>query len=162
MVIAWVVLGVLLLAVELHHLAFFALFGAAGAFAAALAAMVWPEFLAVQVFVAVAVASAGIVLVRPLMSSALARGGDGQVARGVHGTLVGEEVLTLDEVGDAHHAGHVRLAGERWLAVSGPDTPIPPGTRVLVTGVQGTTLVVWPVGGYAPMLDDPTFDPEES
>ena len=36
MAIAWVALGVLLLAVELRHLAFFALFGAAGAFAAAL------------------------------------------------------------------------------------------------------------------------------
>ena len=161
MAIAWVALGVLLLAVELRHLAFFALVGAAGAFAAALAAVVWPELLVVQVLLAVVVATIGIVLVRPLMSNALARSGEGHPARGVHGTLVGEEVLTLDEVGDAHHAGHVRLAGERWLAVSGSDAPIPPETRVLVTGVQGTTLVVWPVDGPA-ALSQPPIDPSES
>lgn len=149
MVVAWVALGVLLLAVELRHLAFFALFGAAGAFAAALAALVWPELLVVQVLLAVVVATVGIVLVRPLMSNVLPRANEGHPARGVHGTLVGEEVLTLDEVGDAHHVGHVRLAGERWLAVSGSDEPIPADTRVVVTGVQGTTLVVWPVDGHS-------------
>ena len=117
--------------------------------------------LVVQVLLAVVVATIGIVLVRPLMSNALARSGEGHPARGVHGTLVGEEVLTLDEVGDAHHAGHVRLAGERWLAVSGSDAPIPPETRVLVTGVQGTTLVVWPVDGPA-ALSQPPIDPSES
>jgi membrane-bound ClpP family serine protease len=50
----------------------------------------------------------------------------------------------LDEV------GHVRLAGERWRAVSGADVPIPPGTTVLVTAVRGTTLTVWPVDGHLP------------
>ena len=34
-VLVWLILGVVLLAVELRHLAFYALFGAAGAFAAA-------------------------------------------------------------------------------------------------------------------------------
>jgi membrane-bound ClpP family serine protease len=65
----------------------------------------------------------------------------------VHGGLVGQEVLTLDLVGGSDRVGHVRLAGERWRAISGDDAPIPPGTRVLVTAVQGTTLTVWPVGG---------------
>ena len=35
------------------------------------------------------------------MSEALHRRTDGHPGRGVHGTLVGEEVLTLDAVGDA-------------------------------------------------------------
>ena len=35
MVVLWIVVGVALLAVEMHHLAFFALFAAVGAFAAA-------------------------------------------------------------------------------------------------------------------------------
>jgi hypothetical protein len=46
--------------------------------------------------------------------------------------------------------GHVRLAGERWRAVSGAEVAIPAGTPVLVTAVEGTTLVVWPVGGHLP------------
>jgi membrane-bound ClpP family serine protease len=67
------------------------------------------------------------------------------VARGVHGGLVGQEVITVDLVGDAHRAGHVRLAGERWLAVSATGTAIPADTPVLVTAVEGTTLHVLPL-----------------
>jgi len=42
-VLAWLILGVVLLAVEIRHLAFFALFGAAGSFAAALVAVFLPS-----------------------------------------------------------------------------------------------------------------------
>ena len=52
--------------------------------------------------------------------------------------------MTLDRVG-ANGAGHVRLAGERWLAVSAIGTPIAPNTPALVTAVEGTTLLVLPV-----------------
>ena len=43
------------------------------------------------------------------------------------------------------------LAGERWLAVSGSDDPLPAGTKVLITGVEGTTLIVWPANGHLPV-----------
>jgi hypothetical protein len=71
----------------------------------------------------------------------------------VHGTLVGEEVITLDVVGDAHAIGHVRLAGERWLATSGSGVEIPAGSKVVVTEVQGTTLTVWPIDGGLTLPD---------
>ena len=152
-VVAWLLLGVVLLAFELHHFAFFALFGAIGAFAAALVALVAPSAIPLQLLVAVLAAGIGIVAVRPKMSKALHRRNEGKLGRGVHGTLVGEEVLTLDVVGDARHPGHVRLAGERWLAVSGSERDIPAGTHVLVTAVQGTTLEVWPVEGETGYID---------
>ena len=148
MALAWLVLGILLVAVELTHFAFFALFGALGAFAAAIVAWIAPSTVPLQVFVAVAVAGLGIWLVRPLISDAFhQRRQHGHVSPGVHGGLVGQEVLTLDAVGDASTPGHVRLAGERWLAVSGGDLAIPAGTKVIVTAVAGTTLVVWPLDG---------------
>ena len=152
LVVVWLVLGVVLLLFELHHLAFYALFGAIGSLAAALVAVFAPSAVAVQAGVAVGVGLAGVVAVRPFVSKAFeVRHGHG--ARGVHGGLVGQEAMTLDQVGAAHLVGHVRLAGERWLAVSGGGGTIPAGTTVLVTAVQGTTLVVWPlddIGGGAP------------
>jgi membrane protein implicated in regulation of membrane protease activity len=166
MVIAWLVLGVVLLLAELRHFGFFALFGSLGAFAAAVVAAAWPEAIPVQVAVAVVVAVVGILAFRPMMSEAFHRRyQEGRLGRGVHGTLVGEEVLTLDAVGDENHVGHVRLAGERWLATSGGGTEIPAGTAVVVTGVQGTTLIVWPVDGrFIPELpqsaDDSADRPE--
>jgi membrane protein implicated in regulation of membrane protease activity len=153
--IAWLALAVVLIAFELHHLAFFALFGALGAVAAAVVAAVWPEAYAAQVAAFVVVSTVGIVAVRPWMSDAMHRRHDGRLGRGVHGALVGEEVLTLDTVGDARHLGHVRLAGERWLAASGSGQPIPADTVVLVTAVNGTTLTVWPVDGERPAVELP-------
>jgi membrane protein implicated in regulation of membrane protease activity len=159
MVVAWLVLGVILLAFEMRHFAFYALFGALGCLAASITALFVP-FIPVQVVVAAAVAAVGIVAVRPMMSRRFnAHEDHGPLGRGVAGTLVGEEVMTLDAVGDTHAPGHVRLAGERWLATSGSGTPIPQGARVLVTAVAGTTLVVWPVDGVVAPLPIPESTP---
>ena len=161
MIVAWLVLGIALLLFELHHMAFYVLFGSAGAFAAAAVALVAPDAIALQTGAAVGVTVVGVVAVRPYLSKAFHHRRDNlHVARGVHGGLVGQEAITLDEVGQAHHVGHVRLAGERWLAVSGGGT-IAAGTPVLVMAVQGTTLLVWPLDGVAgppPAIDPGTND----
>ena len=140
MVLVWFVIALALLAVELHHLALFAVFGAGGAGAAALVAWVTPWSIPVQVAVAVAVAAVGVVVVRPNMSRAFAHRGPGVSIAGVHGGLVGATGVTLDEVGRLD--GHVRLLGETWLAVAVDAGPIAVGTHVFVVGVEGTTLKV--------------------
>jgi membrane protein implicated in regulation of membrane protease activity len=122
-----------------------------GCFAGAAVAAFFPGAIAAQVVTAVIVAAAGILLVRGRVSAAFAHRSEGEPGPGVHGGLVGQEVLTLDRVGGLDRVGHVLLAGERWLAVSGADVALPPGTRVLVTGVEGTTLTVWPVDGHLPV-----------
>ena len=144
---AWLVLGITLVGIELHHWAFYALFGALGAFAAAGIAFANPGAIVLQLVVAVIVAVVGVVGVRPLMSRITDRRSSGHVAKGVHGGIIGQQVLTLDEVGDAHHAGHALLAGERWLATSGSGQPIPPRTNAVITAVAGTTLILWAVEG---------------
>jgi membrane protein implicated in regulation of membrane protease activity len=146
-VIAWLVVGAVLLLFELHHYAFYALFVAIGSFAAAVVALAAPSAIGLQAGVAGGLAVGGIVVVRPFVSKAFHHRQGGRVAHGVHGGLIGEEVVTLDDVGDTHHVGHVRLSGERWLAVSGTGTSIAAGTTVVVTSIRGTTLVVLPVDG---------------
>jgi membrane protein implicated in regulation of membrane protease activity len=144
-VVAWLLIGALLLLLEMHHWAFYALFGAIGAFGAAVVALFAPTAIPAQAAVGAGLCAAGVVAVRPLVSKALDARRTGHVIRGVHGGLVGLEAVTLDEVGDAHRSGHVRLTGERWLAISGGGEPIPPDSTVVVTAVRGTTLVVWPL-----------------
>jgi membrane protein implicated in regulation of membrane protease activity len=160
MVIAWVVLGVGLLLFEMHHMAFYALFGAIGALAAALVAVFLPDAILLQGLVAVVLTVLGVVVARPYVSRTFHQHRGGHVTRGVHGGLVGQEAVTLDEVGDEHSIGHVRLAGERWLAISG-STSIPAGTPVFVTALRGTTLIVWPVDAIDPStapLEPPRTD----
>jgi membrane protein implicated in regulation of membrane protease activity len=161
--IAWIAVGVVLIGVEVHHLAFYALFGAVGCFAAAIVSAVAPDAIALQVIAAVVVAVLGIVLLRPAVSAAVTQRRGGVRTTGVHGGLVGQEVVTLDTVGGHGEVGHVRLAGERWRAVSGNEQPIPVGTKVLVTAVQGTTLVVWPADGHFPhVLPEVNGEQEQS
>ena len=140
MPIVWIVIAVLLVAVELHHFAFFAVFGAAGAAAAAVVAVIAPSLVPLQIAVAVLVAAGGVLLGRPYMSRAFARNPGIRIG-GVHGGLVSARGVTLDEVGGAN-PGHVRILGERWLAVSAYGDLIPPATPVIVTEVTGTTLTV--------------------
>ena len=147
MAVVWLILAVVLVAFELHHWAFYAMFGAIGALAAAAIAIAVPGALGLQCAVAVAVATTGVLGVRPFMSRITHRQVDGNVAKGVHGGIVGQSVLTLDEVGDEHHVGHALLAGEKWLATSGSGLPIPPNTTATITAISGTTLVLWAVEG---------------
>jgi NfeD-like C-terminal, partner-binding len=44
------------------------------------------------------------------------------------------------------------MTGQQWLAVSGGGVTIPADTPVIVTAVEGTTLIVWPLDG--PQLED--------
>lgn len=145
MLVAWLVVGVALLVVELHHLAFFALFAAVGAFGAAAVAAVAPDAVALQAAVAAGLTLGGVLAVRPYVSRVYDERRNPHQIRGTHGGLVGGEGMTLDRVSDDHGAGHVRLYGERWLAVSGAERSIPAGVAVVVTAVRGTTLVVWPL-----------------
>jgi membrane protein implicated in regulation of membrane protease activity len=150
-VVAWVLAGVVLLLFEMHHLAFYALFLAIGAFAAAVVSAAAPDAYAVQAAAFVGLSVVGVVGARPFVSQAFHHRRGGHVALGVHGGIVGQQAVTLDQVGDVHQIGHVRLAGERWLAVTGGQK-IEPGQPVVVTAVRGTTLEVWPVdelqGGF--------------
>ncbi|HEY7625800.1 MAG TPA: NfeD family protein [Ilumatobacteraceae bacterium] len=141
MALVWILLCVALVGVELHHLAFFAIFGAAGAGAAAIVAAFAPGAILLQVLVAVVVSVAGVALIRPHMSQISARHGPGAAVRGVHGGLVGARGQTIDEV-RFDPSGHVRLLGETWLAVTADGSKIPPSTPVIVTNVVGTTLTV--------------------
>ena len=52
----------------------------------------------------------------------------------------------MDIVGDELHPGHVRLAGEAWLAITEDHSTIGASAAVVVSAVRGTTLVVRPAG----------------
>jgi membrane protein implicated in regulation of membrane protease activity len=145
--IAWLVAGLLLLAVEAHTTAFYALFIAMGAFAGAVVSGIGlPIWLAAIAFAVVA--AGGTAIIRPALKDSWDRHQGPRLALpGSSDSLVGQRALTVDEVGDEHHPGHAKLAGERWLAVTEEPGGVRPDTSVMVVEVRGTTLVVMPFGG---------------
>jgi len=144
----WFVAALALLVLELASPTFYSVFLAFGAFAAGLLDLAIPTSpIWLQATVAIAVAMVGVVVLRPFLSRRLRRSGEPPLTPGIHGGFVGQRALPLDEIGDELHPGHVRLAGESWLAYSEDHGLIPTGTAVIVTAVRGTTLVVKPVSG---------------
>ena len=143
MLILWIVAAALLLAIEVHTTAFYAVFIAAGLVVAAvidgLTGPLWLQLVAIGV-----VSVLGVVVARPPLVRMLERRRPDIVLAGVQ-NIVGQRAMTVDEVGDEHHPGHALLAGERWLAISENGAPLPPDSPVTVAAIRGTTLVVRPI-----------------
>ena len=58
--------------------------------------------------------------------------------------LIGEMATVVEDIGGFGEVGMVRVGREEWRAESGDQTPISNGTRVRVTEVTGTRVVVLP------------------
>jgi membrane protein implicated in regulation of membrane protease activity len=140
-VLVWLAAAAILLAIELHHMAFFAMFGSVGCIGGALVASYAPHVYVAQFGFALIICAFGILIARPYVSRAFARRHEGNIPRGVHGGIVGTSVVALDSV-TVEPGGHVRLVGENWLAVSGDGTMFAAGDIAIVESVTGTTLTV--------------------
>jgi membrane protein implicated in regulation of membrane protease activity len=67
---------------------------------------------------------------------------------------IGREAVVLDEIpAGTGETGTVRLDRERWRAETVNGEPVPVGSTVLVTRVDGTRLVVLPLDVPPPSLD---------
>jgi membrane protein implicated in regulation of membrane protease activity len=136
----WLIGALLLLAVEAHTQALYAVFIAAAFFAAAIAdglgAALW-----VQGVVVAVVGLGGIAGIRRPVARRFQRTHGVLAIPGVYGGFVGQKALVLDEVGDEHHPGHAQLAGQSYLAIT-EGAPLAANTEVIVAAVRGTTLIV--------------------
>jgi membrane protein implicated in regulation of membrane protease activity len=136
MAVAWVVFAIALGIAEVLSVAFYAAFLAVGALVAALAAAVGFDVI-VQAIVFLVFSLLGIGVVRPfLVRTRLPRLTSGAPA------MIGQSAVVVDPISGTHEPGHVRIAGERWLAVSADGAPIPQGATVYIAEIKGTTLVV--------------------
>ena len=145
--VVWLVAGLLLVGLEVHSQAFFAIFLAAGAFAATIVSAVGlPIWLSAIVFAGVSLG--GTLLIRPPLTLWAQRHMAPRLQMpGASDSLIGSQALTVDAVGDVNHPGHARLAGENYLAVTTAPGGLAAQTPVKVVEIRGTTLVVMPLTG---------------
>lgn len=116
---------------------------AVGAGAAGLSAVVGAP-LWLQVVIGVGVSLAGIAFVRPIALRHLKKSTP-LTLTGVD-TLPGATGRALSEI--TRHDGRITLKGEIWSARLDPDVtsdPVPDGTDVVVTRIDGATALVFPV-----------------
>lgn len=140
---AWGVLGIGLAALELLTLEFTLLMLASGAFAGGLTALVFPGLWWLQVIVALTVAVGTLFLLRPTL---LAKVRNAPGYRSSLESLVGTSGRATAQIDG--HGGEAKVAGQVWEARSfDPDTTIPAGQPVEVYGLEGVTLIVYPLDG---------------
>jgi membrane protein implicated in regulation of membrane protease activity len=144
--ILWLAITVAFITLEVHTGAFYAVFVAVGAAAAAvtdlLGGSLWLQGILFGILTI-----GGWALVRPWLRARFDRSVPIVKFRGIQASadgLVGQPAMTVDTVGDEHHPGHALFAGERWLAVTDTLEPLPAQVPVVVVAVRGTTLLVRP------------------
>lgn len=138
---AWGIVAMGLAAAELLTLDLTLLMLAAGALAGGVTALVFPALWWLQVLVAVAVAVATLFLLRPTL---LARVRNAPGYRSSLDTLVGSSGVATAEI--TGQTGEVKVAGQVWEARSfDPSVRILEGHEIEVYGLDGVTLIVYPV-----------------
>jgi len=141
--VVWAIVAAVALGIEIFTLDLtFALIGVGalvGAGVALAGAPLWASVLA-----AAGVSLAGIVVVRPIALRHLRRLPIG--ARTGVDAIPGTEGLALTEI--STDDGRMKLRGEEWSARLDPDItsiPVPGGTRLVVTRIDGATALVHPI-----------------
>ena len=135
--VVWLLAGLVLVGMEVHTQAFYALFLALGAFAATVVAL-FPTQVWLQAVIGAAVAIVGTLAVRPTPASpnfSARHLGPKLAMPGASDNLVGQAALTLEPVGDENHPGHARLFNEKWLAVTTDPGGVPAHQQVTVVEV---------------------------
>lgn len=138
MIAALIAVGIEIFTVDLTF-ALIAVGAGSAAVAAAVGAPLW-----LQAVIGVGVSVAGIAFVRPIALKHLRRS-TGTTLTGVE-ALPGSRARVLSEV--TKDDGRISLKGEVWSARLDLDvtsTPVPDGSEVVVTRIDGATALVFPV-----------------
>ncbi len=135
--ILWLVLFLVLAAIESLTLDLFFLMLSAGSLAALIATFLGAPFV-LQVVVFCVVALLMIAVVRPIALKHLKKGPREQ--RNNIERLIGETAMTLEPV--TGNSGLVKLGGDTWSAKTADGSSVEAGQRVSVSRIDGATAVV--------------------
>jgi membrane protein implicated in regulation of membrane protease activity len=142
MLIFWIVVALAFAVGEVLTTGFFALFLTIAAIGAAVTAAFGLDLL-VQGIVFAVLSVVGILVARPpLMAWARHRYRGGPVVLSGAQEMIGRTGLVIDSIKGAHQAGHVKIMGERWPAVTADGSPVKEGAEVRVVDIHDATLVV--------------------
>lgn len=137
-VLAWTILLVVLVLVELATMGLTTIWFAAGALAALIAAACnAPLFVQIALFLAVSVIT--LVFTRPI---AMRYFNTGRTRTNVQ-SLIGQKGIVTGEIDNLKGSGQVTLNGMEWTArSSAEDCVIPEGGVVIVRRIDGVKLIV--------------------
>lgn len=138
MFLAWLVIGIVLLVIELMTTYFLVIFFSIGAFSAAIIALL-TDSIAIQMISFCIVSCIGTIVGRDILLkyfnvNKVIKPSNVDAMIGKHGTVI--KIVTTDEY------GLVRVDGEVWSAKSYDGVILYEGKNIIVKGVDGVKLLV--------------------
>lgn len=137
----WIIAGVLLFVWEIFTPGFVVACFGVGAFASGISAFagLGPKM---QLGVFAVISGGTALFIRPLVLKVLSNGSD-KIQSNVE-ALIGKTCTVETTIDPKKEEGYVKIAGDRWRAVSITGEPIEEGERVTIEKVEGTRVFVRP------------------
>ncbi len=139
MTIFWLILAVVLLAIEAATVGLVTIWFAAGAVAAWILAM-FNAPVTMQFVVFLLGSACLLMFTRKIFVEKLKTGSEATNVDALIGEI-GQVIVTIEP----HEVGHVRLKGQEWSAISKNDEKIEKDSLVKVISIKGVKLIVVPV-----------------
>lgn len=130
----WIILGIILLIAEMMTASIFLIFIALGCFAAALADLIQPNHIALELGIAGVVSVLGAVFLRRPLQKKLLKDLNLKAD-------VGREIQVENPIG-AHQTTRVTYQGTTWQATNLDDSELKSGDRAMIVGIDGNTLLI--------------------
>jgi membrane protein implicated in regulation of membrane protease activity len=140
MTIIWLVLAVVMAVLEAATVQLVSIWFVIGSVAACVTSLITDSIL-IQAIVFVAVTAIALIATRPLVKKIRSKKAEPTNSD----RYIGMEGVVTSAIDNLAAAGQVRVGGSVWTARSADDNPIPEGTRVTVTAIEGVKLIVKPL-----------------
>ena len=140
MTIIWLVLAVVMAVLEAATVQLVSIWFVIGSVAACVTSLFTDNIL-IQAIVFVAVTGIALIATRPLVKKIKSKKAEPTNSD----RYIGMEGVVTSTVDNLAAAGQVRVGGSVWTARSVDDNPIPEGTKITVTAIEGVKLIVKPL-----------------
>lgn len=138
MTVVWLVILVVLVAIELATMGLTTIWFAGGALAAALISLLHPPVL-LQIILFLAVSALLLYFTRPI---AVKYFNKDRVRTNVE-SLVGRQAIVISEIDNLQGIGQVNVGGMEWSArTTADEVKLPVGAVVIVVAIDGVKLIV--------------------
>lgn len=134
--IVWLVFGLVLLAMEMFHMAFVLAFFGIGALISSLIAALGVDSVAVQILVCAAIGVSGLFMFRKKLLSSLVS--DDKTS----GNDILDEKIMLDHDVPAQSQATITYRGVPWKALNQGESDLKKGELVKVVSIEGVKLII--------------------
>ena len=140
MTIIWLVLAVLMAAVEAATVQLVSIWFVVGALAACITSLLTGSII-IQVIVFVAVTAAALIITRPIIKKMREKKPEPTNSD----RYLGKTAVVLQAIDNEQARGMVLVDNQKWTARSADGKPIPEGAQVTVTAIEGVKLLCLPL-----------------